>query len=168
MGAGAVRHAERGGHTERLRTVREATYSDFDGFGLALSLHTVCAMALGPRRTATSYDDILRATVPNPDSSFRPSREEEEMSRHRFGAPTEHRPHIASREELDLLRRVRVALAADNTIELSDVEVDVDGSQIILLGTVPGPATRVRIEDIVASVHGVELVDNQLGIRRHG
>jgi osmotically-inducible protein OsmY len=124
-------------------------------------------MALGPRRTATSYDDILRATVPNPDSSFRPSREEEEMSRHRFGAPTEHRPHAASRAERDLLDRVQRALFADNTIDLTDVEIEIDGSQVILLGTVPGPATRVRIEDIAASIHGVEQVDNQLVIRRH-
>lgn len=123
-------------------------------------------MALGPRRAASSYDDILRATVPDPAGSFRPSRAEEEMSRHRFGAPTEHRPHARSAEERDLLRRVERALLADRTLDLSDVELDVDGSQIILLGTVPGPATRVRIEDVAASIHGVELVDNQLAIRR--
>lgn len=123
-------------------------------------------MALGPRRTPTSYDDIIRATVPDPVGSFRPSRAEEEMSRHRFGAPTEHRPHEASSEERDLLRRVRRALLADNTLDLSEVEVDVDGAQIILFGMVPGPATRARIEDVVSSIHGVELVDNQLVIRR--
>jgi len=89
------------------------------------------------------------------------------MSRHRFGAPTEHRPHAASRFEIDLLDRVQRALLADNTIDLTDVEIEIDGSQVILLGMVPGPATRVRIEDIVASIHGVEQVDNQLVIRRH-
>jgi hypothetical protein len=122
-------------------------------------------MALRPRRTAATYDDILRATVPEPDGSFRPSREEEELSRHRFGAPTEHRPHPASPAELELLGRVRDALLADSTLDLSDVEVDVDHHQIVLLGTVPGPATKVRIEDIAGTVHGVEMVDNQLGIR---
>jgi osmotically-inducible protein OsmY len=123
-------------------------------------------MALRPRRTAASYDDILRATVPDPDGSFRPTRDEEELSRHRFGAPTEHRPHALRADERELLRRVCAALAADPTLDLSGVEVDVDGHQIVLLGTVPGPATRVRVEDVAANLHGVELVDNQLAIRR--
>lgn len=115
-----------------------------------------------------SYDDILRATVVEPDLSFRPTREEEELSRHRFGAQTEHRPHRLTHEERELLARVRTALASETTLDLSGVEIEVDGRQVVLSGTVPGPATKVRIEDVVVEVDGVDSVDNQLYVRRTG
>ena len=115
--------------------------------------------------TPTSYDEILRSTVVNPDGSFRPSRDEEQLSRHRFGEVTEHRPHRLSIEERDLLDRVYEALAADGALDLSAVEVDVDRRDIVLTGSVPGPSTKVRIAQIAAAIAGVDRVDNQLVVR---
>ena len=123
-------------------------------------------MALRPRRTPTSYDEITRHTVANPDLSFRPTHEEEQLSRHRFGPPTEHRPHPLTPRERVLRDRVCYALAEDPRLDLSDVTVDVDDDEVVLLGTVPGPATAIRIEEIAASVPGAWRVDNQLIVRR--
>lgn len=123
-------------------------------------------MALRPRRTPTSYDEISRGTVANPDLSYRPSHEEEQLSRHRFGPETEHRPHPLTPRERVLRDRVVYALDADPSLDLSDVTVDVDDREVVLLGTVPGPATAIRIEEIAASVPGAWHVDNQLVVRR--
>lgn len=123
-------------------------------------------MALRSRRTPTSYDEITRHTVPDPDLSFRPSHDEEQLSRHRFGAATEHRPHPLTPRERVLRDRVCVALDADPQLDLSDVTVDIDEREIVLLGTVPGPATAIRIEEIASAVPGVWRVDNQLVVRR--
>ena len=116
-------------------------------------------------RGLASYDEILRLTVPEPDFSFRPSREEEALSLHRFGEPTEHRPHWLTPEERETLTRVASALTADGTLELSGIEVEIDFRTIILTGRVPGPSTKVRIEAIAVSVTGVDRVDNQLEVR---
>jgi hypothetical protein len=119
-------------------------------------------MAIRPRRTATSYDEILRFTVANPDLSFRPSREDERLSRHRFGEATEHRPRSLTAFEQRLLTRVIDALLAHPILDVSEVEIAVVGSEVILFGTVPGPGTAIRIEEVVGAVEGVLTVDNEL------
>ena len=124
-------------------------------------------MGLRDRRTPSSYDEILRRTVPDPDLGFRPSKDEERMSRHRYGEPTEHRPRRLSAMERVRLDRVMSALEADPTLDLSGVAIEVRGRCVILYGTVPGPATSVRIEEIAADIEGVDSVDNQLVTRSH-
>jgi osmotically-inducible protein OsmY len=122
-------------------------------------------MAGDSGKTASSYDEILRRTVPNPDSSMRPSREEELMARHRFGEPTEHRPRPLTVSERALLERVRIALVADPRLDLRHVNISVDFRCVVLTGDVPGEATSIKIEDIVGSLEGVDSVDNQLVVR---
>jgi BON domain-containing protein len=122
-------------------------------------------MAGQSRKTASSYDEILRRTVPNPDSSMRPSREEELLAKHRFGEPTEHRPRPLTPSERALLDRVRRALMTDPGIDLRHVNVSVDFRCVVLTGDVPGDATSIRIEQIVGSLEGVDTVDNQLVVR---
>lgn len=119
-------------------------------------------------KTPSSYDEILRRTVVNPDSSMRPSREEELLARHRFGEATEHRPRPLTRPELELLDRVRRTLMADPGLDLTRVDISVDVRCVVLTGDVPGEATSIRIADLAAAVPGVEGVDNQLVIRSHG
>jgi len=118
------------------------------------------------RRSPTSYEEITRHSVANPDLSFRPSLEEEHWARHRFGQPTEHRPHPLTPRERVLRDRVCYALDSDPSLDLSDVTVDIDGREVVLFGSVPGPATAIRIEEIAGAVPGAEHVDNQLVVRR--
>ena len=118
------------------------------------------------RRSPTSYEEITRHHVANPDLSFRPSLEEEHLARHRFGQPTEHRPHPLTPRERVLRDRVCYALDSDPSLDLSDVTVDVDGREVVLVGSVPGPATALRIEEIAGAVPGAAHVDNQLVVRR--
>ncbi len=122
-------------------------------------------MGLRDRKTPTSYDEIIRSTVPGPGLTYPPAHDDEQGSRHRFGEPTEHRPHALSAYERDLRDRVRAAVAADPALDLSDVTIDVDRDQIVLVGSVPGPATSIRIEEIAAAVSGVSSIDNQLAVR---
>jgi osmotically-inducible protein OsmY len=121
-----------------------------------------------PKRPPQSYEEITRDTVANPDLSYRPSIEEEQRSRHRFGPQTEHRPHPLSSRERALKDRVVAALNADSSVDLVDVTVDVDDEEVVLIGTVPGPATSIRIQEIAGAVHGVVRIDNQLIARRSG
>jgi osmotically-inducible protein OsmY len=119
------------------------------------------------RRVAKSYDEIARNTVRNPDTSFRPSQEEEQLARHRFGQPTEHRLHALSARESELLERVERALVADVNLDLEGVSVDIDDEEVVLTGRVPGPATAIRVQEIAGAVLGVRSVDNQLVVRGH-
>jgi osmotically-inducible protein OsmY len=125
-------------------------------------------MAARSDKTPSSYDEILRRTVVNTDTSMRPSREEELLARHRFGEATEHRPRPLTRAELDLLDRVRRTLTADPGLDLTNVDIAVDGRCVVLTGDVPGVATSVRIADLAGALPGVDGVDNQLVVRSRG
>jgi len=120
---------------------------------------------MAQRHTPKSYDEIIRSTVMSPYLSYRPSHEEEQRSRHRFGEATEHRPHVMTATERAVRDRVVHCLAADPALDLSDVTIEVDRDEVVLLGTVPGPATAIRIEEIAAATPGVYRVDNQLIVR---
>jgi osmotically-inducible protein OsmY len=119
----------------------------------------------GDRRNISSYDDIVRRTVPEPDSSFRADVDEEHLSRHRAGQAADHQPHGQTPEEQQTVARVRAALEADASIDLSAVLLEMDGRELVLRGNVPGASTSARIEDVAGHVEGVDRIDNQLAIR---
>ncbi len=107
----------------------------------------------------TSYDDIVRRTVPNPDSSFRPSREQVEIAQR---APAD-RPALAmSDDEQALHARVVAALRADPAVVANGVRVDVERTRVILSGGVAGPEMVQRVEQIAAAIDGVTDVENHL------
>ena len=120
---------------------------------------------MADRRNASSYDEIVRRTVPEPNSGFRPSIEEEHLSRHRAGKAADHVPHAPTDEERETLARVVAILEADRAIDLSEVRLSMDGRELVIKGRVPGPATSARIEDVAGSVRGVDRIDNQLAVR---
>jgi osmotically-inducible protein OsmY len=117
------------------------------------------------RRNASSYDEIVRRTVPQPDSSFRSTIDEEHLSRHRAGKAADHVPHEPTAGERATLAKVRAALEADHAIDLTNVRLAMDGRELVIRGIVPGPATSARIEDVAGHVDGVDRIDNQLAIR---
>jgi hypothetical protein len=119
----------------------------------------------GDRKNISSYGDIVRRTVPEPDSGFRAPIDEEHLSRHRAGKSADHVPHPETEIERETLGRVQAALAADPALDLSDVTLSMDGRELVIKGRVPGPSTSARIEDIAGNVRGVDRIDNQLALR---
>jgi osmotically-inducible protein OsmY len=117
------------------------------------------------RRNASSYDEIVRRTVPQPDASFRSTSDEEHLSRHRAGKAADHVAHAPTADEHATLAKVRATLAADPSIDLSNVSLMMDGRELVIKGNVPGPATSARIEDVAGHIDGVDRIDNQLAIR---
>lgn len=100
------------------------------------------------------YEDIVRQTVMDPDSSARPTRAQERAARDGFRAldPDEERLH----------QRVVQALASVEA--LSGVSVEVTRDLVTLRGTVAAPATLRTLEDIVAAVPGVGTIHDQVVI----
>ena len=57
-------------------------------------------------------------------------------------------------------------LCDNPAIDASDIEIKVDGSEVILTGTVESREAKRRAEDVVESVSGVSNVQNQLRVNR--
>ncbi len=98
----------------------------------------------------TSYDDITRATVPDPDSSFRPSAAQLAQAREGFRA--------LDADEEALAARVHAALA-DCGVAIDRVTVDV-ARAIVTLGGAVGTATDLaKLGAAVQDLDGAEIVD---------
>ena len=59
-------------------------------------------------------------------------------------------------------------LAAEPRLDASQIQVTVTDGEVTLAGTVDGPETRRRAEDIVASAPGVRSVINNLRVSQPG
>lgn len=104
-------------------------------------------------RNPKSYDQIVRNTVLDPDSSQRPTREQEHEAREGFRA--------VDAGEQALHARVVAALAASGA-DTSRVTVEVSGDLVQLGGKVIDSAALRVLEDIVARVSGVETIHNEV------
>jgi len=104
-------------------------------------------------RNPKTYDEITRSTVLDPDSSQRPTREQERQAREGFRAVDagEHALHA----------RVTAALAGSGA-DVSKVTVEVSGDMVRIAGEVADSAALRALEDIVARVSGVETIHNQV------
>jgi hypothetical protein len=156
----AARHR----HSVRVRPLKSTTARDLAALQLAPLLYEDLAMS-ADRRNASSYDEIVRRTVPQPDSSFRSTIDEEHLSRHRAGKQADHVAHEPTDQERTTLAKVRDTLEADRAIDLTNVKLSMDGRELVIKGNVPGPATSARIEDVAGRIDGVDRIDNQLAIR---
>lgn len=103
------------------------------------------------RRIPKSYDEITRQTVPDPDSSWRPTPEQV--------AETEQGLHGLDFEEQALRDRVHEALVLRG-FNTSRIEVEITRDRVTLRGSVEHHDELPRIETTVATVEGVgEVVD---------
>jgi osmotically-inducible protein OsmY len=100
-----------------------------------------------------SYDDIVRKTIVDPDSSVRPSRAQEQVAREGFRA--------LDADEQVLHDRVQQALATLGSAA-SNVTAEVSREIVTLHGRVADAAMLTRLEDAVAYVTGVETIHNQV------
>lgn len=98
-----------------------------------------------------TYDEIVRKTVPEPDSSFRPSPEQVRQAYEGYRA--------LDPDEQALQERVQTALGAH-----PGVEVEVQRDRVILRGKVSGPDELRQVPELVRGVEGVGEVDDQLVI----
>jgi osmotically-inducible protein OsmY len=102
-----------------------------------------------------SYDDIVRETVVEPDSSQRPTKTQERDS---VNGPRSLRP-----DEQQLEARVRQALTS---LGIRDLDLEVVDETVSVRGAVTTPELAMRVTDVVAAVPGVERVDNQVVVKR--
>jgi hypothetical protein len=110
-------------------------------------------MARNTDRNPGSYDDIVRRTVVDPDSSTRPTRAQEQAAREGFRA--------LDADEQVLHGRVQQALASLGS-DASNVTAEVSREIVTLRGRVADVAMLRRLEDAVAYVTGVETIHNQV------
>jgi osmotically-inducible protein OsmY len=104
-------------------------------------------------RVFRTYEDITRATVPQPDSSFRPSEEQERQAFEGYRALDENESALHARV-MDALR--------DSGINWQGIAIDVCDTQIAVRGTVDEASDLTRIPDISRNVEGVSSVDDRL------
>lgn len=109
-------------------------------------------MAHTDDKKPSSYDDIVRRTVVDPDSSVRPTRAQEQAAHEGFRA--------MDGDEQALHDRVQQALG--QTGVASDVTIEVTRERVTLRGRVSNAALLRTIEDAVARVPGVDTVHNQV------
>ncbi len=110
-------------------------------------------MASPDQKVPQSYDEIVRKTVPDLDSSSRPTERQEQQAREGFRAMDD--------GEQALQARVAQALQTAN-VRLDDVTIEVERETVWLHGSTMNPALIDQIERIVAQVAGVASVHNRL------
>jgi len=98
-----------------------------------------------------TYDEIVRKTVPEPDSSFRPSPEQVRQAYEGFRA--------LDADEQALKARVEAVLVGH-----PGVEVEVERDRVILRGKVESSEEMNHVPDLVRAVEGVGVVEDQLVI----
>jgi hypothetical protein len=79
-----------------------------------------------------------------------------------------HAPRNYRRSDEHVREEVCEALAAHGDLDVSDVEVEVDGGDVILRGTVRSRWAKFYAEDLAAGILGVRDVVNELRIAPRG
>jgi hypothetical protein len=98
-----------------------------------------------------TYEDIVRQTVVDPDSSVRPTRAQEQQAREGFRA--------LDADEQALHDRVHEALSRAG---FAGVTVEVSRELVTLRGQLPDVARLRALEEAVARLPGVETIHNQV------
>lgn len=103
--------------------------------------------------TPKSYDEIVRRTVPDPDTSWRPSTEQQERSAAGIREQSE--------AEHELRGRIEQALATAQ-IDTSRLTIEIDREHVTIRGEVRRASEMMQIENVIARVRGVETISDQL------
>jgi hypothetical protein len=123
---------------------------------LAPALQHLIVMPTPPPRIPRSYDEIVRRTVPDPDSSFRPDERQVAEADARF------RDQRLSAQMTDQERALYGRVAEVVFATADEIGFEVDRGTVILHGSVRDPRSIRRIEDRVREIDGVDHVDNRL------
>lgn len=95
-----------------------------------------------------TYDEIIAKTVPDPDSSFRPTEQERDEALTRVIPP----------DDEVLAKKVEEAL---RDLGAGYLSFDIDGSRVTLRGAVADLPTWRQIDAAVSSLPGVSALDNR-------
>ncbi|MBA3452219.1 MAG: BON domain-containing protein [Deltaproteobacteria bacterium] len=109
-----------------------------------------------PPKPASSYDEIVRKTVPELDSSFRPTHGQEKAAYEGT--------RILDADEQQLHARVVDAVRGVGGIDPMAVTVEIDRDRVTLRGRVPDPSALSQLESRVHDVDGVGVVVNYVVI----
>jgi len=113
-----------------------------------------------PHAAPRSYQDIVRATVPNPDGSYRPTSWSVEAAHHR-NQPVEGQ----TADDARIREAIYERLAVEPALEGSGLWVDVREGVVDLRGSVSRAADRAIAEALVRSIEGVNDVHNESVVR---
>ncbi len=106
-----------------------------------------------PRTPARTYDEVVRETVPDLDSSQRPSKAQEQEARE-------------GHRDMDDSEKLLYARASDALIgagvPLGSVELEIARDHLTLRGHVSDINTVLRVEQTMREVEGIASVDNKL------
>jgi osmotically-inducible protein OsmY len=114
-------------------------------------LHIGERMSSTMAKNPKSYEEIVRQTVVDPDSSARPTLQQEQAGREGFRA--------LDADERVLHDRVLGALATSG-MDVSGVTVEITRELVTLRGRVTDSAVLRTLEDTVARVSGVDTIHN--------
>lgn len=106
-----------------------------------------------PGTPPRSYDDITRNTVPEPDSSYRPTADQVRAAYEG--------ERILSSDEQVLHGAVASALASSG-LDVSSITAEIDGSRVTLRGRVASVDLLPKFESAVRGVADVGDIVNQL------
>jgi osmotically-inducible protein OsmY len=115
-----------------------------------------------PNRT---YDDIVRATVPNPDSSHRPTQTEEQVAVERPAGPRITTATAGENGDSPSENAVRDALASLGTADVADLDITIEGGRLQIDGSVASKDDRDLIVRRLEGMPGVVAVIDTLRIR---
>jgi hypothetical protein len=105
----------------------------------------------------TTYDEITRRTVVEPDGSFRPTPDQVRQAAEGFRA--------LDIDEQQLSDRIRSVLAAGGA-DLEHVGFEVDRNQVTLRGEVADSAELARITERIRALDGIDELIDQLVIAK--
>jgi len=109
-----------------------------------------------PPKPAHSYDEIVRQTVPELDSSMRPTRGQEKAAYEGT--------RILDEDEQRLHDRVVAAVRGISSVDTTGVTVEIDRDCVTLRGRIPEASALSEIEARVHDVEGVGVVADYLVI----
>ena len=121
---------------------------------MALAVHGGVWMSPPTKPVARTYDEIIRQTVPELDSSFRPSPHQEKVAYEGT--------RILDDDEQRLYARIVDALLDVGDIDPTGIAVEIDRDRVTLRGRVTDPGALDRIERRVEGLGGVGSVVNLL------
>src|SRR6476660_7495955 len=110
-------------------------------------------MSRNANRVPGSYDDIVRRTVIEPDTSSRPTREQEQLAREGFRAQDD--------DERAIQVRATEALQRSGA-DVSGVDVEVTRDLVTLRGRVPDASMLSLIEEALAALPGIHTIHNKV------